>query len=138
MEMQTNTMNEIFGEVIHTYTRADAIKDGALVDVSETAVEAGFRVPVALTRAAWADCVEWAEADSQRQIYQNGDGRLWDVLWMAFLSARRAAHQAFTFELSRVPRGGSGMRPRSTRLVCHIGPGDEGEPVITIMLPGED
>ena len=32
----------------------EAIADGALTDVSETAKEAGFRYPVALTAAAWA------------------------------------------------------------------------------------
>lgn len=58
---------------------------------------------------------------------------------MAFLGARRAAgRQAFVFELSRVPRGGRGMRPRLTRLGCHIGPDDQGKPVITISMPGED
>lgn len=134
-----NAMNEIFGEVIHAYTRAQAIKDGNLVDVSETAARAGFRVPVALTHAAWADCVEWSEEDSRRQTHQDESGRLWDVLWMAFLGARRAAgRQAFVFELSRVPRGGRGMRPRLARLVCHIGPDGQGEPVITISMPGED
>src|SRR6185437_8267129 len=39
-----------FGEVIYSYTRAQAIADGVLVDVSETAKEAGFKYPVALTR----------------------------------------------------------------------------------------
>jgi hypothetical protein len=39
-------------DLIHRYTRADALRDGVLVDVSATAREAGFRWPVALTRAA--------------------------------------------------------------------------------------
>lgn len=141
MEMQTNTntMNEIFGEVIYSYTRAQAIDDGNLVDVSETATEAGFRVPVALTRAAWADCVEWSEEDSRRQTHQDQAARLWNVLWMAFLAARRAkGEQSLRFQLYRVPRGGRGMRPRLTQLVCNIGPDDQGEPVITIVMPGED
>jgi len=34
--------------VIHTYTRAQAIEDGVLIDVSEMAREAGFRWPVAV------------------------------------------------------------------------------------------
>jgi hypothetical protein len=38
--------------LIHCYTRADAIRDGVLNDVSETAREAGIRWPVALTAAA--------------------------------------------------------------------------------------
>lgn len=130
---------EIFGEPIHTYTRAHAIADGVLVDVSATAAEAGFGIPVAITRAAWTDCVEWTEADSRRQTYQDEAGRLWDVLWMAFLAARRAAgRQRLTYQLYRVPRGGRGVRPRLVSLVLAIGPGDDGEPVVTILLPGED
>jgi hypothetical protein len=36
-------------ELIHRYSRADAIRDGVLIDVSETARAAGIRYPVALT-----------------------------------------------------------------------------------------
>lgn len=136
---EAQTLAEIFGDPIHVYTRAQAIEDGFLVDVTDTAKEAGFRVPVALSRAAWADCVEWTERDSQRQTYQDQDGRLWDVLWMAMNAARRnTQREAFEFQLYRVLRGGRSLRPKLTRLVCSIGPGDNGEPVITIMLPGED
>ena len=49
---------EIFGPVISEYSRAQAIEDGVLVDVSETAREAGIRFPLALTRAVWESCVE--------------------------------------------------------------------------------
>ena len=44
-------------EIIDSYTRKQAIADGVLIDVTETASEAGFRIPVALTRAVWADYV---------------------------------------------------------------------------------
>ena len=40
-----------FGELIFRYSRAEALSDGVLIDVSETAKETGFRIPVALTRA---------------------------------------------------------------------------------------
>lgn len=140
--MQTQNiavMTEIFGHPIHTYTREQAIEDGLLVDVTNTAREVGFRVPVALTRAAWADCVEWTDKDTKRQTVQDEAGRLWDVLWMAINAARRnTQRESFTFQLYRVSRGGRSLRPRLTRLVCRIGPGDSGEPVITILLPGED
>ena len=46
-------------DLIHSYSRAEAIADGVLVDVTKPASEAGFKVPVTITRAAWADCVEW-------------------------------------------------------------------------------
>lgn len=126
-----------WGEVISIYTRAQAIEDGILIDVTETAREAGFGWPVAITRAAWAGCVEWTEQDSKRQTYQDEAGRLWDVIYMASLAARRGGNQIM-FQLYRLPRGGRGVRPRLTSLQMHCGPGDKGEPVITIMLPGED
>ncbi|MDA8127659.1 MAG: hypothetical protein M0Z73_03010 [Betaproteobacteria bacterium] len=134
-----NTMNEIFGEVIYSYTRKQAIEDGQLICVDEVAREVGFRIPVAVTRAVWADCVEWGEADNRRQTYQDEAGRLWDVLWMAMNAARLGAGaQRLVFQLYRVPRGGRGVRLRLVKLVVHIGPGDDGDPVITILLPGED
>jgi hypothetical protein len=37
--------------------RADALRDGVLIDVSTVAREAGIRYPVALTRAVWERCV---------------------------------------------------------------------------------
>ncbi len=46
---QTNDLTEFFGNVIHTYTRAQAIEDGVLIDVSETSSEAGFKWPAAIT-----------------------------------------------------------------------------------------
>jgi len=128
----------VFGEAISTYTRAQAIEDGVLVDVTETAREAGFRFPVALTRACWENCVSWSEADSMRQTCQDEAGRLWDVLWMASVAARRNGGSELRFRLYRVPRGGRGVRPRLVALQTHCGPGDEGEPVITIGLLGED
>jgi hypothetical protein len=44
-------------DLIYRYSRADALRDGVLIDVSETAQEADIRWPVALTRAVWERCV---------------------------------------------------------------------------------
>jgi hypothetical protein len=120
-------------DLIHRYTRAQALEDGVLVDVTETAREAGFRVPVALTQTAWADCVHWTEEDSARVVHQDESGRLWDVLWMAKLAAGAARRGDQTpFKLHRVPRDGKTGEPMPVTLLLDIGPGDEGEPVITI------
>lgn len=133
------SLTDIFGAPIYAYTRAQALEDGVLVDVTEAAKEAGFRVPVAMTTAAWADTVEWTEADSKRQTEQDQSGRLWDVLWMAYLAVRRSGTESRkAFQLVRVPRGGRGVRPRLTTLHIHIGPDDVGDLVITILIPNED
>ncbi|MFC0504172.1 DUF6573 family protein [Micromonospora costi] len=127
-------------EIIHAYTRAQALEDGTLVDAGPAAREAGFRMPVALTQAAWVDCVAWTDADNKRKgTWQDEPGRLWDVLWMAFHAARRAGgRQRVPFDLVRVPVVGRGVTARKVTLALMIGPGDEGEPVITIGLPHED
>ena len=131
------TMAEIFGKPIHTYTRAQAIADGILVDAGELAMNAGFCIPVALTRAVWEDCVAWSDADNKRQLYQEETGRLWDVLWMCSRLARHGGREIH-FRIYRVPRGGRGIRPRRVALKAICGPGDQGEPVVTILLPDED
>ena len=48
---KTDGSESVFGEVIFSYTRAQAIEGGVLIDVTPTALEAGFRFPVAATAA---------------------------------------------------------------------------------------
>jgi hypothetical protein len=137
---QTDDSTDLFGSVIYSYTRAQAIEDGYLIDITDTAHEAGFTCPVAITHAAWEKCVAWTDEDSRRQVHQDQSGRLWDVAWMAYMAIRRASGsgQELLFRLYRVPRGGRKRKPRLTTLKLIAGPGDEGELVITIMLPHED
>lgn len=126
-------------EFVFSYSRAQAIADSVLIDVSETAKEAGFRVHVALTAAVWAECVAWSRADTEQGVPQDEAGRLWDVLWMGGHAARLhrdSNSNRCAFSVLCVPRGQ--RRARSCALVLHIGPGDDGEPVITILLPNED
>jgi len=42
------------------------------------------------------------------------------------------------FYVLRIPRGALLASPRAQDLWLHVGPGDQGEPVGTIMLLGED
>lgn len=128
-------------DIIHAYTRAQALADGVLTATdAELAREAGFVVPVALTSAVWEGCVAWNDGDSERQVPQDERGRLWDVLTMARAAIRRGdgAGDRVTVDLRRVPRDGRARQARPVQLVCAIGPGDHGEPVITIMEPHED
>ena len=143
----TDTMHEIFGEPIHTYTRAQAIEDGMLIDVSSTAREAGIVWPVALTSAAWADCVAWTDETETRKGYtgQSESGRLWDVCWMLSLAVRSAlrrgldaSQQPLYYSLHRTPAAGRGVMPRLVHLKFIAGPGDDGRPCITVMMPTED
>lgn len=129
-----------FGEVISIYTRAQAIEDGVLIDAGSMAQEAGFKWPVAVTSAAWADCVAWKEEDDRQQVYQDESGRLWDVLFSAShaVRTRSGSGDRLLFQLYRVPRDGRSTKAELTTLKLIVGPGDQGEPVITILLPDED
>lgn len=135
-----STETTIFGDVVYSYTRAQAIADGVLVDITETAREAGFQRPVAMTDAAWNDCVAWSDTDTAAQTYQDESGRLWDVLTMAMFAIRRQRTpvQMLNFELLRVPRDGHSAQATTATLKLMIGPGDDGMPVLTILLPSED
>jgi type I site-specific restriction endonuclease len=46
---KTDPVTKLFGEVISTYTRAQALEDGVLVDAGAMAHEADFKWPVAIT-----------------------------------------------------------------------------------------
>lgn len=121
-------MNKLFSDpdvVVFRYTRARALEDGVLLDVSEWAspreMMGGFTIPVAFTSAVWA-LVETAEGS--RGCTR---ARAQDVLLLASLTAR-SGRTHFGVRLGN----------RDVRMWIHVGPGDDAEPVATIMLEGED
>lgn len=136
------SLEDIFGPPIHTYTRAQALEDGALIDVTDLAHEYAFTIPVALTATAHADAVAWDHGATQDET-----GRLWDVLtmlrhaiWKTSNSGPAAAANVreLAFQVMRVPNQAEATRPRPTTLKAVSGPGDNGEHVLTIMLTTED
>ena len=138
--MSEDELADDFGTPILVYTRAQALADGMLIDVSAAARRAGIVVPVAVTEAAWRDCVAWSEADSVRQVPQEEAGRLWDLLFLARVALAQINGYGgeVRYKLRRVPRDGQSVRASATRLKLVLGPGDAGEPVLTVMLPEED
>src|SRR5512135_1810692 len=121
--------------VIFSYPRARAIEDGVLVDVSKLAEEAGFRFPVAVTAGVWAACV----AVPPGVDGQDETGRLWDVLTMLRFAIQRelvaGGRVDFALHVRNDNREGD---PPLVRLYALCGPGDDAEPVITVLLPHED
>jgi hypothetical protein len=58
---------------------------------------------------------------------------------MARLACQRTVgKQRLIYELQRVPSAGRTNAVGKVALALHIGPGDNAEPVITIMQPDED
>ena len=73
-------------KIIHSYSRKQAIKDGVLVDISETseAKEAGFKVPVCVTHHLWA------KIHATNSPWQVLRGHLWDVCTLAVLEFKNS------------------------------------------------
>lgn len=122
---------ELFGEPISIYTRAQAMQEGELVDVTEHAREIGFRFPVALTRALW----QAIENIPARYDCEDVSGRTHDVLWMAYNAARHApegvSRVVFEVILHTSPESPN-RRVHRKQYLMDIGLGDTSIPVITI------
>lgn len=127
-------LEKLFGEVIFSYSRAQALADGVLIDVTQQAQEYGFRYPVAVTSTVWEDCIRWN--NDIGTTYQDGAGRLADMLWMAARAAKSSKGTLAVFDIQRIAHGQS--KPSTVTLKSICGPGDSAEPVITIMFPEED
>ena len=143
-----NGIDEVFGLVIFSYTRKQAIEDGVLVDVTETAREAGIKLPTALTQAVYE---QYVVVPPEMKGLQDESGRLWDILWMFSCAVRagRVDGAEGRFDLivvqpdkadwqanEKVFEGDRERRLVTLKAVC--GPNDDASPCITIMRPEED
>jgi hypothetical protein len=126
---------EPFGPVIYSYTRAQAVADGEQVDVTKTALEAGIKFPVFLTRAVYDAYVAVPPGVSG----QDEAGRLWDVVWLTRFAILRARTGVTSLPVALYVRNDN-RRARLVRLVATCGPLDidDPRPAITIMLATED
>ena len=114
-------------DLIYSYTRAEALADGALIDVSERAQRAGIQYPTACTAGVWSliDCLPDSDMDALAGIVR--DVRAEEVL-RVMLAATRQVHGT-----DRVA-----FEALGAALWAQCGPGDTDAPVITIMREGED
>jgi len=119
-------------ELISSYSRKQAIEDGVLVDVTETAKEAGIKYPTAVTHAVFEQYLRvppGVEGQDER-------GRGWDIIWMLKFAIARAPEGDFLIYTVFVRNDNTAPKPVKLKAICH--PGDEGEPVITVLMPDED
>lgn len=132
-----NTMTEIFGEPIYTYSRAQALADGVLIELPpELVKQAGLKFPVAITAAAYVETIKLN--DRARKALNDETGRAWDALWMLRNAAARATGPLMFFTVHAVTPDGRGIKPKAVRLKAVCGPNDDMTPCITVMLPEED
>jgi hypothetical protein len=131
-----------WGIAVYSYTRAQAIEDRVLIDVSDIAglaKDAGFRCPVAVTASVWADINNIPEGSGQ-----DINGRLWDVLYMGNRAIFKAHDKGQTNTnmisydiILTLPEDTIGEEPLY-RLKIGIALGENGKPEMTIMRPNED
>ena len=133
--MNTPQNESLFGEVIYSYTRAQAVADGVQVEVSKVAAEAGIKFPVFITRTVFDSFVAVPEGVSG----QDEAGRLWDVVWMLRFAIRKAQHGQSRLPFALYVRNDN-HKPRLIKLIATCGAHDidDAQPAITVMLPEED
>ena len=122
--------------VIFSYTRAQAIEDGVLVDLTAWAKETGFKVSVACTSTVWQGYV--VPPRGTESLGQSERGRAHDLLWMLYVAiktSKDAPRNQILYQVLFLQKPG---KMEEVTLKAHFGPGDNGEPVVTIMLPSED
>ena len=127
--------DKAFGNLIYSYTRAQALADGVLIDVTGQAKTLGFRVPVAVTDNLYNGYVAFVPPGLESEG-QSTAGRLHDLLSLAMIAARSSKgtdRVTFKVDFLMNPR-----RKETVEVIAHIGPGDAGEPVLTLMLPEDD
>lgn len=105
-----------------------------MIDITETAQEAGLRFPTAITAAAWSKYVVVPDGVT----CQDENGRLWDIVWMLrwAIAQQRVDGPMIHFQL--YVNNDEEQAPRLVTLKAIVGPGDDPSPVLTIMLPHED
>jgi hypothetical protein len=137
-------------EIISAYSRAQAIEDGVLIDISTLAREAGLKFPVAVSAAVFFVLAPWAQARrgdiakpaEGEPLYGQGqsfEGRAWDLLQILLYEIRRGqgGERVDFAPLFLMPRY-TQQRPMPVKMYARCGPGDNGEPVVTVMMPNED
>ena len=121
--------------IIYSYSRAQAIADGVLIDVTEQAGETGFLVPVAISDHIYNGYI--VPPDGLDGEGQSVKGRLHDLLMMTLFAIRdRLKDSRVYFEILFLM--GRGPRFEKVQCVAIVGPGDQGEPVMTICLPEDE
>lgn len=121
------TNENLFGKPVYIYTRAQAIEDGVLVDLSQIEIiRKHWKHHMACTSAVWAIIKEALNTPGQ-----DVNGIVHDISTMARmeLALNRTTNQVL-FEVI--------ITGKTHTFKLHVGPGDAGEPVLTLMLPNED
>jgi hypothetical protein len=122
-------------EPVYSYSRRQALDDGVLVDLTDFSNDHGLVFPVACTAGVYHTyLVPDKTLESQGQTLE---ARIHDLLSIlaAAIKKQPLKSDRLTFQTSfLMPRG----RQATITFTCMCGPDDAGDPVLTVLLPGED
>ncbi len=120
--------------IIYSYTRTQALEDGVLIDVTEEAMASGFKIPVAVGDNLFHRYV--VPSENLTKEGQSMEGRLHDVFEMLKAAASmRWDGSRVLFDVLFLMAPG---KLEQVKILAVVGPGDEGEPVLTICLPEDE
>ena len=130
-----STLESVFGPVIYSYTRKQALADGMQYDLSKIAREAGITFPVFITVAAFELFVVVPDGVEG----QDEEGRRWDIVWMLRFAIQRSKPGVRRLPVAFYCRNDN-RSPKLHKLIAECGPVDidDPQPAITLMLPDED
>ncbi|MCK9412109.1 MAG: hypothetical protein M0Q53_07390 [Prolixibacteraceae bacterium] len=141
-------MNITGWKIVSTYTRAEAVKDGVQVAIpKEISSEAGIKFPVFITQKVYNKYVSVPKG----MDYQNEDGRLWDILYMFSMKARKSNSALLLFDFvchlpdnddwtlfEKICERNRLLREVTLKAIVSPLDLDDPQPAITILLPDED
>lgn len=115
----------------NSYTRERALTDGMIIDITEQARSLGFKYPTAVTRAIWQEII------TPPHFKASTEGERISIILLAVREAiARGATGSFIHFTLILPLIDGDEAEFPIIAACH--PGDQGEPVITIMFQDED
>ena len=127
--------NELFGDTVYSYSRADALSDGVLVDLNKyiSVKESPFKFPMACTDTVY-NIIE--RAVENKEYSNDYEGVVWDIMFMAIHGKVQTINESTI--LFEVLITGTDQPDDLYTFKCQCHAGDNLEPVLTIMLPTED
>lgn len=120
-------------EVIHSYTRKEAIEDGVLVDMNKyiPVNESGYKYPAACTAGVW-NIID--QAVNNKKYGNDYKGIICDIFNISRIMPFKRWQTGAMFRV--IITGIGNQKYHTLKLEC--GPDDDGKPCLTFMLPDED
>lgn len=119
--MSGASLTDLYGPLISTYTRAEALADGQQFDVSADPGSDVYKTSVYVTAALHAELQRGKGSDPETY-----SARLWDVCWMAAKFGREVSPNA------RITTVKVGARRLTVRAECGPVDIDDARPAITL------